>query len=182
MLHFSEAYSLPGRLNFGKGMPSRRRERKAPHFPCNRINSTNTASETDLVSYMKVSPKQMEAVFALPGPKRFEHFIKVIADWQEVWGLYQDGWALCATDDGTPVFPFWPAREYAQACVADEWTGYEPRSMSLSDFTGLLLPKLKLDNVLPGVFFTPSSKGATPSIEQLQPALEAELQKYSERL
>ena len=40
---------------------------------------------------MKVSPKQMEAVFALPGPRRFEHFVKTIADWQEVWGLHQDG-------------------------------------------------------------------------------------------
>ena len=127
---------------------------------------------------MKVNPKQMEAVLALPGIKRFEHFIKVIADWQEVWGLYQDGWALAAADDGTTVFPLWPAREYAQVCAANEWTGYEPRSISLSDFTEVLLPKLKLDGVLPGVFFTPTSKGVTPSVDDLKSALEAELQNY----
>lgn len=127
---------------------------------------------------MKVSPKQMEVVFALPGIKRFEHFIKVIADWQEVWGLYQDGWALAAADDGTTVFPLWPAMEYARVCAANEWTGYEPRSISLSDFTGVLLPKLKLDGVLPGVFFTPTSKGVTPSVDDLMSALEAELQNY----
>ena len=127
---------------------------------------------------MKVSPKQLEAVLALPGIKRFEHFIKVIADWQEVWGLYQDGWALAAADDGTTVFPLWPAKEYAQVCAANEWTGYEPRSISLSDFTEVLLPKLKLDGVLPGVFFTPTSKGVTPSVDELKSALEAELQNY----
>lgn len=127
---------------------------------------------------MKVSPKQMDAVLALPGIKRFEHFIKVIADWQEVWGLYQDGWALAAADDGTTVFPLWPAKEYAQVCAANEWTGYEPRSISLSDFTEVLLPKLKLDGVLPGVFFTPTSKGVTPSVDDLKSALEAELQNY----
>lgn len=127
---------------------------------------------------MKVSPKQMEAVLALPGIKRFEHFIKVIADWQEVWGLYQDGWALAAADDGTTVFPLWPAKEYAQVCAANEWTGYEPRSISLSDFTEVLLPKLKLDGVLPGVFFTPTSKGVTPTVDELKSALEAELQNY----
>ncbi|MFN9729431.1 MAG: DUF2750 domain-containing protein [Pseudomonadota bacterium] len=127
---------------------------------------------------MKVSPKQMEAVLALPGIKRFEHFIKVIADWQEVWGLYQDGWALAAADDGTTVFPLWPAKEYAQVCAANEWTAYEPRSISLSDFTEVLLPKLKLDGVLPGVFFTPTSKGVTPSVDELKSALEAELQNY----
>ena len=127
---------------------------------------------------MKVSPKQMEAVLALPGIKRFEHFIKVIADWQEVWGLYQDGWALAAADDGTTVFPLWPAKEYAQVCAANEWAGYEPRSISLSDLTEILLPKLKLDGVLPGVFFTPTSKGVTPSVDELKSALEAELQNY----
>ena len=126
---------------------------------------------------MKVSPKQMEAVLALPGIKRFEHFIKVIADWQEVWGLYQDGWALAAAD-GTTVFPLWPAKEYAQVCAANEWAGYEPRSISLSDLTEILLPKLKLDGVLPGVFFTPTSKGVTPSVDELKSALEAELQNY----
>jgi hypothetical protein len=127
---------------------------------------------------MKVNPKQMEAVLALPGVKRFEHFIKVIADWQEVWGLYQDGWALAAADDGTPVFPLWPAKEYAQVCAVNEWKGYEPRSIGLSDFREVLLPKLKLDGVLPGVSFTPTSKGVTPSVDELKLALETELLNY----
>lgn len=127
---------------------------------------------------MKINPKQMEAVLALPSIERFEHFIKVIADWQEVWGLYQDGWALAAADDGTTVFPLWPAREYAQVCAENEWKGHEPRSISLNDFTDVLLPKLKIDGVLPGIFFTPASKGLTPSVDELRTALEAELQKY----
>lgn len=125
-----------------------------------------------------MNPKQMEAVLALPGVKRFEHFIKVIADWQEVWGLYHDGWALAAADDGTTVFPLWPAKEYAQVCAVNEWMGYESRSISLSDFTEVLLPKLKLDGVLPGVFFTPTSKGVTPSVDELKLALDEELQNY----
>jgi hypothetical protein len=127
---------------------------------------------------MKVNSKQMEAVLALPGIKRFEHFIKVVADWQEVWGLYQDGWALSAAEDGVTVFPLWPAKEYAQICATDEWAGYEPRSISLGNFVEVLLPKLKLDGVLPGVFFTPTSKGVTPSIDDLNTALEAELKNY----
>lgn len=127
---------------------------------------------------MKVNPKQMEAVIALPGIKRFEHFIKVVADWQEVWGLYQDGWALAAADDGTTVFPLWPAKEYAQVCAVNEWDGHEPRSIALGDFTEVLLPKLKQDGVLPGVFFTPTSKGVTPSVDELKAALDAELQNY----
>ena len=71
---------------------------------------------------MKVTPKQMEAVLALSGVKRFEHFIKVIVDWREVWGLYQDGWALAEADDGIIVFPLWPAKEYAQVCAVNSRT------------------------------------------------------------
>jgi|EndMetStandDraft_4_1072995.scaffolds.fasta_scaffold263919_1 hypothetical protein len=127
---------------------------------------------------MKINPKQMEAVLALPGAQRFEHFIKVVADWQEVWGLYQDGWALAAADDGRTVFPLWPAKEYAQLCAESEWQGHAPRSISLDEFTDVLLPKLKADGVLAGVFYTPSSKGVTPSPDELKAALDAELQKY----
>lgn len=127
---------------------------------------------------MKVSPRQMEAVLALPGGSRFEHFIKVIADWQQVWGLYQDGWALAESEDGTTVFPLSPAREYAQVCTLNEWKGFEPRAISLGDFTEVLLPKLKREGVLPGVFFTPTSKGVTPPVDELTAALRAELQNY----
>jgi hypothetical protein len=127
---------------------------------------------------MRVNQKQIEAVLALPGAERFEHFIKVIADWQEVWGLYRDGWALAAANDGTTVFPLWPAKEYAELCATNEWDGYEPRSIRLRDFTEELLPKLKRDGFLPGVFFTPTSKGITPSVDDLTSALDAELQNY----
>lgn len=127
---------------------------------------------------MKISPKQLASVIALPGDKRFEHFIKVIADWQEVWGLYQDGWALASTDEGEAVFPLWPAKEYAQICTDKEWVGYEPRVISLTDFINELLPKLKQGSVLLGVFFTPSSKGVTLSLDELLDALELELDNY----
>jgi hypothetical protein len=127
---------------------------------------------------MNLNPKQIEAVLALPGEKRFEHFIKVIADRQQVWGLFQDGWALAAADDGSPVFPLWPAMQYAQACALNEWCGYTPRAMTLQEFTEVLLPKLKSDGLLPGVFFTPMGKGVSPTVDELRSALEAELRRY----
>lgn len=120
----------------------------------------------------------MDSVLGLPSVKRFECFIKIIADWEEVWGLYEHGWALAAADDGTTVFPLWPNKEYAELCAEKEWAGYEPRSISLADFREVLLPKLKLEGVLPGVFFTPASRGVTPSVEELESALDAELQNY----
>lgn len=127
---------------------------------------------------MKVSQKQLEAVVALPGPERHRHFVKKVADSQEVWGLFQNGWALAAADDGTTVFPLWPAREYAELCAAREWTGFAPRAIGLDELMSELLPKLKHDGVLPGIFFTPANRGVTPSVDELKAALDAELQNY----
>ncbi len=127
---------------------------------------------------MKINQKQIESVIALSGQKRYENFIKVVADWEEVWGLYQDGWALAATNDGQEVFPVWPAKEYAQLCATNEWSGYKPASFSLVDFMEELLPNLKNDGVLLGIFYTPSDKGVTPTVDQVLIDLGKELENY----
>lgn len=127
---------------------------------------------------MNINQKQIDAVTALTGQKRYEHFIKTVVDWEEVWGLYQDGWALAATDDEKPVFPLWPAKEYAQLCAQKEWQGYVPESFDLDDFINELLPNLREDGVLPGIFYTPSDNGVTPRVDQILADLNSELEKY----
>ncbi len=127
---------------------------------------------------MNISPKKLEAVAALSGPERYSHFIKVVADWEEVWGLYLDGWALASTEEDEKVFPLWPAKEYAQLCAKNEWDGFEPKSFSLEDMMDELLPKLKKDKVIPGIFYTASDKGVTPTVEQLLKDLLTELENY----
>lgn len=127
---------------------------------------------------MTLSQKQIEAVIRLSGPERYNHFIKQVADSEEVWGLYKDGWALAAMSDGTEVFPFWPAKEYAALCAQNEWAGYEPHMIDLENLIEELLPMIERDGVLPGVFYTPANKGVTPSISQLLEDLQRELQWY----
>lgn len=127
---------------------------------------------------MKINQKQIESVIALPGAKRYEHFIKVVADQEEVWGLYRDGWVLAATDDGQKVFPVWPAKEYAELCKKNEWSACEAESFSLVDFMHELLPNLKNDDVLLGVFYTPFNKGVTPAVDQVLADLNRELENY----
>ncbi|WP_061250474.1 DUF2750 domain-containing protein [Leptospira interrogans] len=127
---------------------------------------------------MKISQKQIEAIIALSGPIRYKHFIKTIADREEVWGLFNDGWALATTDDNERVFPLWPAIEYAQLCAANEWADYKPVSFSLTSFMDELLPNLKNDGVLAGIFFTPQSKGVTQTVDQLLEDINIELEKY----
>lgn len=127
---------------------------------------------------MKASEKKIAALLSLPGSERYKHFVKQVADSETVWGLYEGDWALAATDDGTQVFPLWPAEEYAKLCAVGAWGTYTPRSFSVEEFLGELLPMLEQDGMLPGVFYTPQDKGVTPSIELLRSDIEAELENY----
>ena len=127
---------------------------------------------------MKINQKQIDAVLKLSGAERYQHFVKKIADWEEVWGLYQDGWALLETENNQQAFPVWPAKEYAELCAQNEWSGYEPESFSLDDFMEELLPNLSNDGVLPAVFMTPSCKGVTIDASQLISDLNKELENY----
>jgi hypothetical protein len=128
--------------------------------------------------HKKVSQKEISAVLELPGPKRYKHFVKTVVDWEEAWGLYQDGWALAGTGDGKTVFPLWPAKEYAELCAKDEWEGHEPTPIPLEELTDQLLPQLKQDDIIPGIFYTPNDKGVLPPVDKLLQDLEDESQNY----
>jgi len=130
-----------------------------------------------IISAIKLGGQQLAAIVTLAGPERYEYFIRRAAEAREVWGLYQDGWALAKTDDGTLVFPMWPANEYATLCAEFEWDGYDAQAFSLEELLEELLPQLEEDSVLPGVFYTPGDKGITPTVAQLIGDLEDELRR-----
>lgn len=126
---------------------------------------------------MKISKRQIDAVLGLPGSKRYEHFIKVAVDQRSVWGLYAEGWALAGTAEGGPVFPIWPARDYAEICAVAEWQGYQPREIEMDDLLEALLPSLRDRKTKLGVFYTPKDKGILPDIDQFEGDIRAELEK-----
>ena len=139
------------------------------------IGTTILVVRTKHRTRMKINETKLQAILALPGPKRYSHFIKVAADQRQVWGLWNDGWALAATEDGTQVFPLWPAREYAERCAVDDWSSYGPREIDLERLFEDLLPDFAQSGMLVGVFPTPSAKGVTPDLNQLEADLRQEL-------
>lgn len=127
-----------------------------------------------------ISQKEMDAVVRLDGPARFRHFVKRVVDDGAAWGLWSDGWALMSDDAGRGIFPLWPAREYALAAAVGEWVSYQAEPIPLEELMDDLLPQLSAHGVVPGVFPTPSSRGVTPSIDELRQALRDEKGKYGD--
>jgi hypothetical protein len=125
-----------------------------------------------------MNDRRLEAVLGLSGPERVEHFAKVVADREEAWGLYDDGWASSATDDGASAFPLWPAHEYAQLCAVEEWDTYSPRPIALDDLMAGLIPMLREQSAAVAVFQTPQGRGVTMTPDEVHAMLASELERY----
>jgi hypothetical protein len=124
----------------------------------------------------KINAKEISSVLALPAPRRFEYFVKRVADWREVWSLRnEDGWVLASDDSGCELVPVWPHSEYARACANNEWIGTEPYAIDLGAWLDKWTPGMVRDGRKVAVFPSPASKGVVVGPEHLADSIEDEL-------
>jgi hypothetical protein len=122
---------------------------------------------------------EFEAICALEGPQRYEHFIKRVADWESVWGLRdEEGWVAAGDDEGNSGFPVWPHPDFAAACAIEEWADNQPAPIDVHEFVEDWLPNMAEENVTIAVFPTPALRGVMVSASELQEHLLAELSNY----
>jgi hypothetical protein len=121
--------------------------------------------------------KEFEAVLKIPVNKRYEYFIKKVVDWEEVWGLYNNGWVMTKDDDGNLMIPFWPKKEFAEYCAIGEWEGYVANRIDLEEFMQDWLPGMKKDGYKPSIFWN-NDDSAVLDIETLINDLNSELENY----
>jgi len=124
-----------------------------------------------------MNSKELESVTKLNGSERYNYAIKKIADWEEVWGLYNNGWTL-VSDGENECFPIWPHAEYAATCATNEWEGNEPKAIELEVWMKKWLPGLEEDQKMIAVFPTPNNKGVVVSVARLQEDLNDEIALY----
>lgn len=109
--------------------------------------------------------------------KRYEYFIKKIADNEVAYGLFNDGWALYESD-GNTYFPLWSEKEFAELCIKDEFKSYEVEEIDLEDILNELLYKLKDENIGIAVFPTNNDIGVCVDCNKARNDIEDELAKY----
>lgn len=124
-----------------------------------------------------VNGREFANVTHLEPSARYEYFIKRVADWQELWGLWKDGWAMMGDSEGGELVPVWPHRLYAEALAHGDWLGYAPKNISLSDWMDKWIPGMIRENQSVAVF--PVIEGPTTTVAplRLKQDLEEELDK-----
>lgn len=109
---------------------------------------------------------------------RYIYTVKKIADFEEGWGLYNDGWALTGGED-SEFFPIWPSQEAAMRCATDSWSEYKPAPIAVDYLMEELLPMLESDTVKVAIFMVPDqSETATKMATEFRNDLANELEKY----
>lgn len=122
--------------------------------------------------------KKIENLIKLSDDEKYDYFIRKVVDYEEVWGLNKDGWALLGDDLNNQVFPFWPEKELAELCAVGKWNGYEASPINLYDFLEKWIPGMEKDNILVNIFYSNQSKGKTILPRELCNDLNKELEQY----
>lgn len=125
-----------------------------------------------------LSDKHIQSVIRLQASQRYEYFINKIADQQEIWGLWKNGWAMYSNDNGEELVPFWPHAEYAKLCATGIWDGFQTKNMDMEAFLNRWLAGLEQDHRSIAIFPTPINKGIMVDAERLKRDLLEELSKY----
>ena len=127
----------------------------------------------------RISEQEYAAVIALSGSDRYRHFIRHVADTEELWSLKSaEGWVLMAADDGHELVPVWPHARYAQACAEGKWQDAEPAAIPLDRWLERWTPGMTQDGRYVTVFPTPGGKGVVVSPDWLRDDLLEECSQY----
>jgi len=118
-------------------------------------------------------------ILNLSAEERYFYFIRKIADFEIVWGLFNKGWAVLGDSQNNEIIPFWPEREFAEVCAVESWDDYVPKAIPLSDFRGKWLLGMIEDKKQAGVFYTPQGKGIIVEPLKLKNDIENELEQYN---
>ena len=127
-----------------------------------------------------MNSEQYENVLALSAKERYSHFIGKVADWEQLWSLYneKEGWLLRTTNENVEYFSVWPHPEYAKNIAKEYYPEYNEDEISLEDFMSNLLPKLDSDNVKVGVFPNPEGNTWLMEAKDLLQDLQEECEQY----
>jgi len=105
-----------------------------------------------LKGMFEMNNKEFAAVIKQPPNIRYEYFIKKVVDFEEVWGLYNDGWATALDLEGNQLIPFFPKKDFAASCAKNEWAGYKPKAIDLTEFINDWLFGMSKDGIKPSIF------------------------------
>lgn len=128
---------------------------------------------------MKLNTKEIESVSKLESFKRYNYFIKRIADFEEFWTIVDKHGdvALSEIEENT-LMSFWTAEDFIESNLYGSWKNCIPFKVTLDDFEDTLAPLIEDNNYLINVFPVNGKSGFVVSLDEFIRDLNDELEQY----
>ncbi|ASW73695.1 hypothetical protein IQ37_19550 [Chryseobacterium piperi] len=122
--------------------------------------------------------KEKENIIKLEPFKRYQYFIKKIADFEELWTIVNENgdYAISEVDDHS-LISFWTAEEFILSNLDKGWENYRPLKICLEDLENELFKIIASENYLVNVFPINGKSGFVVSLEEFRRDLNEELDK-----
>jgi Protein of unknown function (DUF2750) len=130
-----------------------------------------------------LKPEEISKIFKKTAEKRYEYFIKTVADTEEVYGLAdEEGWALLGDEENEEldIIPFFPGADFAERFRVEG--GFDEYQIGVLDANELLewLDDMEEEGTMVAVFPDLSGSGLVAPPAKLKTDLMEELDKYDE--
>ncbi|PZU26011.1 MULTISPECIES: DUF2750 domain-containing protein [Sphingobacterium] len=123
-------------------------------------------------------PKEKENILKLDPFKRYQHFLKKIADFEELWTIVdEDGNYAISEIDGYKLISFWTVEEFIFSNLSDGWEDCKPFKLILEDLQNELYEIIATENYLINVFPINGKTGFVVNINEFKRDLDEELDK-----
>jgi hypothetical protein len=128
------------------------------------------------------NPYQRQSVHSnssrtLTPQEQYKKFIETTVSQAKVYGLYNDGWALCATPSGQQTLAIWQSKGLAQLLINDKWAGHQIQEVALIPFVEKVIPYIRQHNTRLSLNLTPEGHNILVSGRQFLIDLKSHLYK-----
>ncbi|MBD8204566.1 DUF2750 domain-containing protein [Pseudomonas viridiflava] len=125
-----------------------------------------------------MNQKKTSNVIALSDAERAEYFIRKVADFEELWGGFADGWLQLGNQKNRRVIPFWPEEIFVQNYINENKINAYPRRIELCHFLENWVPGMEKDGARILIFPIKESQGVLVNPTKLADQLKDELEQY----
>ncbi|MCL6265158.1 DUF2750 domain-containing protein [Flagellimonas myxillae] len=128
---------------------------------------------------MNLNSKEIESVSKLEPFKRYNYFIKKIADFEEIWTIVDKHGELALSDiEENTLISFWTAEAFIKSNLYGNWENCIPFKITLDDFEDIFAPLIVDNNYLINVFPVNGKSGFVVNLDEFIRDLNDELEKY----
>jgi len=116
---------------------------------------------------MSLNIKEVENVSKLKPFKRYQYFLRKVADFEELWTIVDENNEISLSHiDNSKLISFWSAKDFIKSNLSGNWKKHKPEKIGLDKLGKKIIPLIIENNYLINVFPVNGKSGFVVNIEE----------------